>query len=239
MQQDNPLLNEWEGPWAVPPFETVRPEHFEPAFETAMQEHRSELDAIAGSSQPATFDNTLAAFDRSGQKLSRIEALFANLCNSHTNPELQAVQRRMAVPLAAHESAIYMDKTLFARVQAVYETRQKAGLSNEQMRLLERVHLDFVRAGAMLSPAAQERYRQVTQKLAELTTAFGQNVLHDESTWQLVLKTEDELAGLPEFVRSAAKSAATERGIEGYAITLSRSLGAFFFSFFPPRPPRG
>ncbi|MEJ6021808.1 M3 family metallopeptidase [Ramlibacter sp. PS4R-6] len=231
MTHDNPLLQDWHGAWAVPPFESVQPTHFEPAFDVAMKEHRDELDAIANDAAPASFDNTLAAFDRSGARLSRIEALFSNLCHSHTNPELQAVQRRMAVPLAAHESAIYMHRKLFARVQAVHETRQKAGLSSQQLRLLERVHLDFVRAGAMLAPAAQERYKEVTQKLAELTTAFGQNVLHDESTWQLVLKTEGELAGLPEFVRSAARSAAQERGIEGYAITLSRSLIVPFLTF--------
>jgi peptidyl-dipeptidase Dcp len=226
------LLNEWEGPWAVPPFEAVRPDHFEPAFELAMKDHRDELDAIANSPHPASFENTLAAFDRSGRRLSRIDALFSNLCWSHTNPALQAVQRRMAVPLAAHESAIYMHAKLFARVQAVYETRNQAGLPREQMRLLERVHLDFVRAGAMLSPEAQARYKEVTQRLAELTTAFGQNVLHDESTWQLVLETEADLAGLPEFVRSAARSAAQERDIgEGYAITLSRSLVVPFLTF--------
>src|SRR5690242_8906431 len=119
MQHDNPLLNSWEGPWAVPPFAAVQPGHFEPAFEVAMKEHQGELDAIANDPAPATFDNTLAAFDRSGSRLSRIEALFHNLCSSHTNPELQAVQRRMAVPLAAHESAIYMHQALFKRVLAV------------------------------------------------------------------------------------------------------------------------
>jgi peptidyl-dipeptidase Dcp len=232
MEQSNPLLNDWDGPFSVPPFAAVKPEHFEPAFDIALREHREELDAIAIDKAPATFDNTLAAFDRSGAKLNRIQMLFDNLCSSHTSPELQAVERRMAVPLSAHESHVYMHKALFARVQAVYETRQKAGLSGEQVRLLERVHLDFVRAGAMLSPQSQERYRQVRQRLAELTTAFGQNVLHDESSWQLVLKTQEELAGLPEFVRNAAKSAAKERGVaDGCVITLSRSLVEPFLIF--------
>ncbi|HUR88692.1 MAG TPA: M3 family metallopeptidase [Ramlibacter sp.] len=231
MSNSNPLLNDWEGPWAVPPFAAVRPEHFEPAFDAAMREHRDELDAIANDKAPSSFVNTLAAFDISGKRLSRIQSLFENLCSSHTSPDLQAVERRMAVPLAAHESAIYMHKGLFARVLAVYETRQKAGLSGEQMRLLERVHLDFVRAGAMLSDSAQERYRQVREKLAELTTAFGQNVLHDESSWQMVLKSENDLAGLPEFLRNAAKSAAHERGVDGHVITLSRSLVEPFLTF--------
>ena len=231
MTQPNPLLNDWEGPWAIPPFAAAKPELFEPAFDVAMREHREELDTIAKNSAPANFENTLAAFDISGKRLARIQSLFDNLCSSHTSPELQAVERRMAVPLAAHESAIYMHQALFARVLAIYETRQKAGLTGEQLRLLERVHLDFVRAGAMLSAAAQERYRQVREKLAGLTTQFGQNVLHDESSWQLVLKGEEELAGLPEFLRGAAKSAAKERGVDGHVITLSRSLVVPFLTF--------
>ena len=231
MRDTNPLLNDWQAPWGIPPFAAVRAGHFEPAFEIAMREHREELDAIAGDPAAPDFANTLAAFDRGGDRLARIQMLFHNLCSSHTSPELQAVQRRMAVPLAAHDSAVYMHEGLFARVQAVHERRHRAGLQGEDLRLLERVHLDFVRAGAMLAPAARERYKQVTQRLAELTTAFAQNVLHDESSWQLVLRDEDELAGLPAFVRDAAKTAARERGVEGYAITLSRSSILPFLTF--------
>src|SRR5438552_635889 len=143
MTESNPLLNDWEGPWHFPPFAAARPEHFEPAFEIAMREHREELAAIANNPQPATFENTLAAFDTSGRKFNRVEALFSNLCASHTSPELQAAQRHMAVPLAAHQSAIYMDAKLFARVQAVHEQRQHSKLDAESLRLLERVHLDF------------------------------------------------------------------------------------------------
>ena len=228
----NPLLQPWDDPYGLPPFERVQPAHFEPAFEQAMREHRAELDAIAASAEPPSFDNTVAAFDRSGALLSRVQALFHNLCASETNPELQAVQRRMAMPLAAHESAVYMHAGLFKRVQALHETRQRLGLSGEQLRLLERVHLDFVRAGALLAPAAQKRYAEVMQRLAELTTAFGQNVLHDEAGWQLVLRDEAELAGLPAFVRAAGREAAAQRGIaEGVAITLSRSLILPFLTF--------
>lgn len=231
MDDHNPLLDDWEAPWGFPPFAAVRPQHFEPAFEIAMREHRGELAAIANQAEPASFANTLAAFDASGRRLSRVEALFHNLCASHTSPELQAVQRRMAVPLAAHQSAVYMDAKLFARVEAVHGQRERLGLDDESLRLLERVHLDFVRAGAKLAPAAQARYKQVVQELAELTTAFGQNVLHDESSWQLELHAEEDLAGLPGFVRDAAKTAAAERGLPGWAITLSRSSIVPFLTF--------
>ena len=229
----NPLLQAWSSPFGLPPFDSLRPAHFEPAFAAAMQAHRAELAAIGAQTTAPDFDNTLVAFDRSGRLLSRIASVFFNLTASHTNPDLQAVQRRMAGPLAAHESAIYMDAALFARVDALHAARDALGLTAEQKRLLERVHLDFVRAGARLTGEARARYAQVMEQLADLTTRFAQNVLHDESSWRLELRTEDELAGLPGFVRDAARQAAVERGLaEGtHAITLARSLVVPFLTF--------
>ena len=215
----NPLLQDWTAPHGLPPFADIRPEHFAPAFEAAMQQHRDELRAIATESAAPSFDNTLAAFDRSGRLLGRIATVFYNLTASETSAELQAVQRAMAAPLAAHNSAIYMDMALFARVDALHRDRAALGLAPEQRRLLERVHLDFVRAGARLEPAAQQRYAEVMQELAALTTRFAQNVLHDESAFQLVLRTEAELAGLPDFVRAAARQAAAERGLDADTAT--------------------
>jgi len=228
----NPLLQPWTAPYGLPPFDQVQPQHFEPALTRAMREHSDELDAIAGNAQPPDFENTIAAFDRSGRLFQRVLALFDNLCASETSPDLQAVQRDLAVPLAAHQSAIYMHTALFKRVQDLYEKRQRLGLMPEQLRLLERVQLDFVRAGAMLSPSSQQRYAQVMQELAGLTTAFGQNVLHDEAGWKLVLKGDADLAGLPDFLFSSARSAAAERGVaDGFAITLSRSSILPFLTF--------
>ncbi|MDB5857250.1 MAG: peptidyl-dipeptidase Dcp [Ramlibacter sp.] len=225
MQNDtNPLLRPWTAPYGLPPFAEVQPAHFEPALTQAMRRQREELDAIAANPEAPGFDNTLAAFDRCGRIFGSINMLFHNLCASETSPALQEVQRQMAPALAAHESAIYMHAGLFQRVAGLHEKRATLGLSQEQLRLLERVHLNFVRAGAMLAPAAQQRYAQVMQELAALNTAFAQNVLHDESTWALMLPDEAALAGLPESVRSAAKTAAAQRGLgDGYAITLGRS----------------
>jgi peptidyl-dipeptidase Dcp len=231
MQDDNPLLQDWTGPYGLPPFDRFRAEHFAPALHAAMQMHRDELRAIGTQAAPPDFDNTIAAFDRSGRRLSRIASVFYNLTASETNPALQAVQREMAAPLAAHDNAVYMDAVLFARVDALHERRDSLGLTPEQRRLLERLHLDFVRAGARLAPAAQARYGQVMEELAALTTRFAQNVLHDESSYQLVLQGEADLAGLPDFVRAAARQAAAERGVDGHVITLSRSLVVPFLTF--------
>ncbi len=232
MTSDNPLLQPWTAPHGLPPFDRIRAHHFEPAFEAAMQANLAELQVISAQAEPPSFDNTVAAFDRAGRLLARISAVFYNLTASETSPELQAVQRRVAGPLAAHDSAVYMDARLFARIAALHAQRDALGLDAEQRRLLERVHLDFVRAGAQLQGPARERYASVMTSLAELTTRFAQNVLHDENDFRLVLRDEAELAGLPDFVRAAARQAAADRSLgDVHVITLSRSLVVPFLTF--------
>ena len=231
MAVSNPLLQEWTAPFGLPPFAALLPAHFEPALREGMREHRQELQAIATQAGPASFDDTLAAFDRTGALLQRVSSVFYNLTSSATSPALQAVQRTMAAPMAAHGSAVYMDQALFARVDTLHARRAELGLAPEALRLLERVHLDFVRSGARMVPAARARYAQVMEELAGLTTQFAQNVLHDESAWQLVLEGDAALAGLPDSVRAAARQAATERGVAGHVITLSRSLVVPFLTF--------
>ena len=235
MKQDiNPLLAPWDGPHGLPPFDAVRPQHFRPAFEAAFREQRAEIDAIAARPGPPGFDDTIAAFDASGRLLARVGLLFDNLNSSASTPELQSVEREMAALLAAHEHALHMHAGLFARIDAVHAARERLGLDAEQRRLVERLHLEFVRAGARLGAAERERYGAVMQRLAELTTRFAQNVLADENAYQLVLRGEAELAGLPGFVRAAARQAALERGVAGddaHAITLSRSLIVPFLTF--------
>lgn len=229
----NPLMQPWAGVHGLPPFADIRPEHFKPAFEAALAQHRAEIDAIAALADPPGFANTVAAFDASGRQLARLEHLFYTLAASATSPELQAVQRDLAAPLAEHGSAVYMHQGLFARIDALFVQREALGLTPEQRRLLERVHLDFLRAGARLAPEARARYAAVMTRLAELNTRFAQNVLASENDYQLRLTSEAELAGLPDFVRAAARQAAIDRGLgEGvHVITLSRSLIVPFLTF--------
>jgi peptidyl-dipeptidase Dcp len=232
MIDDNPLLQTWHAPHGLPPFQSIRAEHFEPALTRAMHVQRDELRLIAEQPAAPDFDNTVAAFDRSGRLLGRVSAVFHNLTASHTSAELQAVQRRMAAPLAAHDSAVHLDQRLFQRIDDLHRRREQFGLTPEQRRLLERVHLDFVRAGARLQGAARERHAAIMSELAELTTRFAQNVLHDEASWWLDLPTEAERAGLPGFLRAAARQAASDRGLPGrHVITLSRSLVVPFLTF--------
>lgn len=228
---ENPLLAPWTAPHGLPPFDAIRPEHFAPAFEVAMREHRAELDAIAAQPQAPSFDNTVAALDASGRAFARIDGVFHNLCASQTSAALQAAQRELAQPMAAHSNAMYLNAPLFARLDALHARRETLGLDAQQRRLLEQLHSDFVRAGARLTGADRERFAQRNERLAALMTSFGQNVLADESAFRLALASEADMAGLPGFARDAARQAAVERGLEGAVITLSRSLIVPFLTF--------
>ena len=233
MTSENPLLQPWNDAYGLPPFHALRAEHFVPAFEVAMRAQMAEIDAIGNSAQAPSFDNTLAAFDGCGRLFVRLELLFANLTASETSPALQQVQLELAPRLAAHQNAIRMHAGLFSRIDRLYRGREALGLDSEQLRLLERVHLDFVRAGARLSGAARERYGAIVQELAALSTRFVQNLLADESAFVLELRGESDLAGLPASLLGAARAAAQQRGLgeEVHAITLSPSMTEPFLTF--------
>ena len=226
----NALLIDGDAPLSLPAFERIRAEDFEPALQRAMQLHRDEIAALVADPAPPDFDNSVAAFDRGGTLLHRIEAVFHNLAASATTPALQAVQRSLAAPMAAHHSAIRQDMALFARIDAVFRARADLSLTPEQQRLVERTHSDFSRAGAQLPPAARAEFAALASELAELYARFAENLLHDESAFTLPLPDEAAMAGLPDFVRAAARQAAAERGLAVPVITLSRSLVVPFLS---------
>jgi peptidyl-dipeptidase Dcp len=219
----NPLLDDWTTPFGVPPFDAIRAGDFLPAFDVALAAHDAEIERLAADAAPPTFDNTVRAFEASGRTLVRIQNVFGNLTASATSPALQAVEREMAPRLAAHASAIWLNARLFARIDAVHAAR--AALPSEDLRLVERIHLDFVLGGARLDPAGKARLAAIVERLAVLTTRFSQNVLHDESTQCVWLRSEADLAGLPESLRAAARAAAQQRGEpDAWAITLGRSM---------------
>ncbi|MDE1180461.1 M3 family metallopeptidase [Paraburkholderia sp.] len=220
----NPLLQDWQTPYQLPPFAQIEPAHFAPAFAVAFDAHLAEIDALAANAAAPDFGNTVAGFDASGALLDRVRLTFENLCASASPPALQAVEREMAPLLAAHDSKVSMHAGFFARLNAVYGQKDTLGLTEEQGRLLDRLHTDFVRTGATLQGDARDRFAAIAERLANLHTQFAQNILADESSYQLPLTGEADLAGLPDFLRSATRSAAQERGVDGYVITLSRSL---------------
>jgi peptidyl-dipeptidase Dcp len=228
----NPLLQTWSAPFGMPPFAAIKPEHFVPAFDVALEAHRREIATIADATGAPTFDNTLVAFDRSGRDLSRIAKVFYNLTSSETSPALQAAEREMSPRMAAHNSAIYLNAPLFSRIDDLHRRRHELGLGKEQLQLLQRVHLDFEQSGALLPEAAKARRAAIAARLATLSTQFSQNVLADEASFGLPLNEERDFAGLPEDLRAAARAAAKQRGDQAEAIiTLSRSLIAPFLTF--------
>jgi peptidyl-dipeptidase Dcp len=227
----NALLLADDPPLSLPAFDRIRAEDFEPAIHRAMRLHRSEIEALVAQAAPPDFDNTVAAFDRCGTLLARVTAVFYNLAASSTSTALQAVQRALAAPLAAHHSAVFQQAALFERLDAVHRQRTLLGLTSEQQRLVERTHRDFTRAGAQLPPEARAEFAALEGQLAELNTRFAQNLLHDENAYTLALPDEAAMAGLPDFVRAAARQAAADRGLDTPVITLGRSLIVPFLSF--------
>jgi len=222
---DNPLLAPWSGPWGgVPPFGRFSVADLKPALETAMAENLAEIDRIAASPEPATFDNTIAAMDRSGHALDRVTAIYGVYTSTMNDDQVQAIEREMAPKLAAFSDEITQNSKLFARIAVVYQARQALKLTPEQQRLAWLDYTTFVRAGASLDEAAKKKLSDLNQKLATLYTSFSQNVLAEEGTQMVLLEKEDDLAGLPQALREGAAAAATSRGKQGlWAVTNTRS----------------
>ena len=225
------LLFTGDSPLSLPAFDRIRPEDFAPALQQAMALHRSEIAALVAQPAAPDFANSVAAYDRTGALLQRVEAVLSNLCASATSAALQAVQLEVAGPLSVHWSAVLQDAGLLARIAAVHAERDSLVLTPEQQRLIERIYSDFTRAGALLPAPARAEFAALAGELAELGTRFAQNVLHDEAAFALPLPDAAALAGLPDFVRAAAAQAAAERGLSAPVITLSRSLIVPFLSF--------
>ena len=228
----NPLLEDWGGRFGVPAFDRIKPEHFRAAFARAFAAHAAEVAAIAGNAAAPTFANTIAALEASGEALTRTVNVFNLLAGAHNNDEILAIEREVAPVKAKHWDSIHMDAALFGRIERLHRTRDQLALSVEERRVLERYYLKFVRAGAALNAAAKARLAEINARLATLGTTFSQNVLADEQRYTLVLDGEEDLAGLPDFVRAAARATAEERGFPGkHVITTSRSSIEPFLQF--------
>jgi peptidyl-dipeptidase Dcp len=223
--EENPLLAKWEGPYGgIPPFDRVQIPLFKPALEAAMAEQLAEIQTIANNPAPPDFDNTIVALERTGQTLNRVGTLYGVWGATMNSPEFQVVQREMAPRLAAFNDQITQNEALFKRIDAVYNSPAKAKLKPEQQRLAWLYYTNFVRAGARLDADAKKRLSQINQQLAGLYTKFSQNVLAEETDQFLVLKSGDELAGLPQSLRDAAAAAAeTKKQPGAWVIMNTRS----------------
>jgi peptidyl-dipeptidase Dcp len=228
----NPFFAAWDTPFGVPPYGRIKAEHFVPAYERAFAEHESEIAAIVANPAPATFENTVVALENAGRALQRVDDIFGQLVGTDSNDALLAIEREMSPRTAAHWNKVRMNGALFARLDALQRNRGGLGLSAEQKRVLERHHTRQRREGAALDEGKKKRLAEIVTRLAALGTSFSQNVLADEQSYTMVLEGEADLAGLPDFVRDAAKAAAEQRGIAGkHVITLQRSSVEPFLQF--------
>ena len=226
----NVLLQDWDTPFQIAPFDAISDEDFAPALDIALERHRAEIDAIAGAEEPAGFANTIEALEAVGRDLDKVLGTFHTVAGADSNPAREALQRDFSPKLAAHFAEISGNKALFARVDAVHDMRAQLDLTDEQARVLMLTHRGFVRAGAALEGADEARMKEIKGRLAELGTAFTQNLLADERDWFMELG-EDDLVGLPQFVIDTARAAGAEKGVEGPVVTLSRSLIVPFLQF--------
>src|SRR5438309_1571957 len=223
---DNPLLKESTLPYHLPPFDKIKDEHFVPAIEAGMREQLKEVDVVANNSEKATFDNTVVALERTGRLLDRGERTFSNLNACNTNPALQKIEKEMAPKLSAHRDAIHLNGKLFARIQQLYDNRDKLGLDPESAYLLERYYKDFVRAGAKLSDADKEKLKKINAELATLQTQFEQNVLKERNAYSVVVDRKEELAGLTNDQLAGVVAAAKAEHKDGkFVIQLQNTTG--------------
>ena len=215
----NPLLAQWETPHATPPFSKIELAHYEPAFEAAIACQRAEIDAIVNNPAKPTFGNTIAALERSGQLLGRIEGVFYNLLSADTSDEMQEIALRVQPKLTELSNDISLNPELFARVKAVYE-HPGCCLKKDDKKLLEDTYKSFARNGAALSDADKELYRQYTSKLSALTLQFGQNALAATNAFALNITDPKQVAELPAFVKEGMAADAKARGEKGWTVTL-------------------
>ena len=223
---DNPLAIESALPYHYPPFDKIKDEHFVPAIEAGMREELKEIDPIANSSDKPTFDNTIVALERSGRLLDRAQRTFSNLNACDTNPTRQKIEKEMAPKLSAHRDQIFLNPELFARVQELYDKRDKLGLDPDSAYLLERYYKDFVRAGAKLSDADKEKLKKINAELATWQTQFEQNVLKERNASSVVVDRKEELTGLTNNQMAGVVAAAKAEHKEGkFVIQLQNTTG--------------
>ena len=230
----NPLLDDWTGPHGLAPFDAISDEDFAPALETALTLHKAEVAAIAANPDAPTFENTVEALETSGKALDKVVSAFFAVAGADSTPRREELQREFSPKLAAHAAEISSNVDLFARISELWNRREDLELNADQDRLLYLSHRGFVRSGAALVGEQAERMKEIKGRLATLGTAFTQNLLADERAWFMEL-SEADLEGLPGFVVDAARAAGEEKGVDGPAVTLSRSLITPFLQFSPRR----
>lgn len=218
---DNPLLNTYNTPFATPPFDKIRIEHYEPAFDEAIRQLDEEVQKIACNQEPATFDNTVVALERSGKLLERVSSVFFNVLSAEADDEMMDISQRISPKLSESSNNIYLNEPLFSRIKNIYGQKDQLQLSIEDARLLEETFEAFSIRGANLNPEDKEKYRKLSTELSLLQLTFDQNALKDKNRYELLITDEKELEGLPDSIREAAALRAKEKEKSGWMFNLS------------------
>ena len=218
---DNPFFTEWGTPYEIPDFGKIKTEHYMPAFEEGMKQQTAEIDAIVNNPEAPTFENTIEAYEYSGELLNKVSGVFFNLSECENSDEMEAIAEEVTPKLSAHGDNIALNAKLFQRIKAVYDQRESLNLNPEQMRLLEETYKGFVRSGANVPAEKQARFRQLNEQIASLTLRFAQNVLKATNAYQLVLDTAP--AGITaDQIAAAKEAAAADPATNGFVLALDR-----------------
>lgn len=216
----NPFFEKYNTPHGTVPFDQIRAEHFLPAIKEGIKCQETEIEEIISNPEAPTFENTIAAYDRSGRLLDKVSSVFGNLLSAETNDELQALAKEIMPLLSEHGNNIILNEKFFARIKQVYDERESLSLSTEQEKLLEDIYESFARNGANLSNEEKEKYRKLSKEISLLTLQFSENNLKATNEYLLVVDDKEKLSGLPESALEAAAETAQEKGKEGWAFTL-------------------
>lgn len=219
---DNPFFHykEWKTPHGTYPFNEIKAEHYMPAFEEAMKQGLADIDAIVNNPAAPTFQNTIEAYEKSGEMLTIVAGCFYNLTSSETNEQLQQIEMELSPKLSDYSSTIRLNEGLFQRIKAVYDQRGKLKLNKEQQKLLDDIYESFANNGANLSPEDKQTYRELTARLSQLTLTYGQNVLKATNAWTMLLTREEDLSGLNEDTKAMLRANAEKKGLEGWLLDL-------------------
>ncbi|HBC80332.1 MAG TPA: peptidase M3, partial [Bacteroidales bacterium] len=215
VKNDNPLLNDFDTPFGVPPFDLIKASHFKPAYLKAFEEQKAEIKAIINNPSEPDFNNTIKMLTYSGELLNKVGRVFGALNSANTNDSLQAINREIAPVSSRHRDDINLNDTLFRRVKSVYDKRDNLNLTGEEKKLLEDTYKDFVRSGAALPPESKEKLRKINEELSMLQVKFGQNLLAETNGFKLILDRKEDLSGLPEGVIEQAASMAKSLKMDG------------------------
>jgi peptidyl-dipeptidase Dcp len=220
----NPFFETYTTPYQIPPFDLIKNEHFKPALLEGIKRHEIEIEAILSNPEKPSFDNTILAMENSGKLLSKVSTVFYNLNSANTNEEIQSIAKELAPKLSAHNDNINLNEVLFKRVKSIWDDQKNLKLNMEQSKILENIYKNFIRSGANLSEESKKRMREINSEMAVATLKYGQNILAETNSYELVISDKNDLAGLPnELIETAAADAKAKGKTGKWVFTLSNS----------------